>query len=95
MISQAIKNSSIFLALLSHNSISKRGFVQKELKIAIEVLDEFSPSDIFIIPVRIDEVEPIEEKLSDIQWVDLFSSYNKGLKQILEVINLKTIEKKG
>jgi len=37
---QEIRNSSHFLALLSSNAITKRGFVQKEINIALEVIDE-------------------------------------------------------
>ena len=37
VISDVIQNCSYFLALLSSNSISKEGFVQRELKEAIEV----------------------------------------------------------
>ena len=42
------------IACLSKNSISKRGYVQKELKEAISVLDEIPEDAIYIIPIRID-----------------------------------------
>jgi hypothetical protein len=38
-----------FLALLSQNSVTKRGYVQKELSEALDILDEFPSSEIFII----------------------------------------------
>ncbi len=85
MISQAIKNSQYFLALLSSCSVSKTGFVQKELKLALELLDEMSPYKIFIIPVRINECRLADNKLQHLHWVDLFPSYKKGLEQILRV----------
>ncbi|MCP4345429.1 MAG: toll/interleukin-1 receptor domain-containing protein [Desulfobacterales bacterium] len=81
---KAIKNSSYFLALLSSNS--KEGFVQKELKIALELLDERSQSQIFIIPVRLDSCTPDNEKLKGLYWIDLFPSYENGLKKILSVL---------
>ncbi|KPA12700.1 ABC transporter ATPase [Candidatus Magnetomorum sp. HK-1] len=87
MISKAIKESKYFLAILSSNSISKRGYVRKELKMAMEILDELPLSEIFIIPVLIDECKPADEKLSELHWVDLSISYDKGLGQILTVIN--------
>src|SRR5262245_23245681 len=65
-IGRAIKSCSYFLALLSSNSVSKRGYVQNELKDALEVLDELPPSEIFIIPVRLDQSSPLHEKLSDL-----------------------------
>ena len=53
-IGEAIKNSKYFLALLSKDSVTKEGYVQKELKIALEILDELPETKIFIIPARID-----------------------------------------
>jgi len=46
---QTIKECSFFLLLLSNHSIRKRGFVQKEIKYAIEVLEELPESQIFIM----------------------------------------------
>ncbi|MCP4353787.1 MAG: toll/interleukin-1 receptor domain-containing protein [Desulfobacterales bacterium] len=86
VIIRAIKKSSHFLPLFSKNSVTKQGFVQKELKTALEVLDEFPTSDIFIIPVRLDESYPSDEKLRDIEWVDLFPFYRVGVNKILRSI---------
>jgi hypothetical protein len=83
---EAIKNSKYFIALLSNNSVSKRGFIQKELKTAFECLDEIPESDTFIIPVRLDDCNPKNNRLSDYHWADLFPSYENGLRQILRVI---------
>ena len=88
---KAIKESAYFIALLSINSINKRGFVQKELKIALDILDECSDSDIFLIPIRIDTCEPSSEKLKEIQWVDLFPSFEIGLKKVIKVFNSKPL----
>src|SRR5688500_13952942 len=40
-IKDAIKNSRYFIPLLSSNSVEKVGYVQKELKEALEVLQQF------------------------------------------------------
>lgn len=85
-ISKAIKDSNFFIALLSTNSISKRGYVQKELKIAFDILDEFPSEDIFVLPVRIDNCMPIDERLQNLQWGDLFPDFEKSLTKILSVI---------
>ena len=85
-IAQAIRESSYFLALLSSKSLSKRGYVQKELKMALDVLDEFPPSEIYIIPARLDSCVPYEKKLRNLHYADLFPSYDEGLKQILRVL---------
>ncbi|MDM8553662.1 alpha/beta fold hydrolase [Desulfococcaceae bacterium HSG7] len=85
-IRRAIKKSTFFLAIISSKSISKKGFTQKELKTAIDMLDEFPASDIFIIPVRIDDCSPIDEKLQYLHWVDIFPNYDDGLREILRIL---------
>jgi hypothetical protein len=84
---KAIKRSSYFLAVISNNSLTKRGFVQKELKIALDILDEVPSSQIFIIPIRIDDCEPEDEKLKSIQRVDFFISYIEGLRKCLKILS--------
>jgi hypothetical protein len=70
-IASAISRADFFLIFLSNNSISKRGYIQKEIRVAVEKAEERPPSDIFIIPIRLDEA-PIPELLQHLQWVDIF-----------------------
>lgn len=70
-IEKAILESKIFIACISNNSVNKRGFVQSELKKALEVADTIPQGDIFIIPVRLDGCE-VPHSLSKYQWVDYF-----------------------
>ena len=86
MISKAIQESRYFVALLSSNSISKKGYFQRELAIAVEILDEFSPEDVFFIPVRLDDCKPNHEKIKYLHWADLFPSYEDGINRILRVL---------
>ena len=86
VINQAIRQSAYVIALLSAHSVSKRGFVQKELKEALDVVDELPPFDIFVIPVRVDACEPVDERLQELHWVDLFESYEEGVNLILQVV---------
>jgi hypothetical protein len=81
-IRQAISASSYFLALISQNSVSKRGFIQKELRQGMEILDEYPPDKIYIIPIRLEDVEPSHAKLNQLQRVDLFRSYDDALRKI-------------
>ena len=86
IINQALRESSYIIALLSSHSISKRGFVQKELKKALEMVEELPPEDVLVIPVRLDVCEPQHELLRELHWVDLFPSYQDGLARILRVL---------
>ena len=84
-IAEAIESSSHFIALLSSTSVGKRGYVQKELRKALDVLEEFPADQIFVIPVRIDDCTPTHRRLKDLNWVDLFPSYDEGLERIMKI----------
>ncbi len=88
---KAVRESAHFLALISANSVNKRGFVQKELRQALDLLDEFPPEDIFIIPIRLDNSSPAHEKLRRLHWIDLFPEYDDGLRRILVSLGISAI----
>jgi hypothetical protein len=68
-IKKAIRESVVFLACLSNNSVSKQGYVQVELREALDVAQEMPEGVIYIIPVRLDECE-VPNRLAMYQWVD-------------------------
>ena len=72
-IEKAIRESEIFIACLSKNSVNKRGFVQAELRKALEVLETIPEGDIFIIPIRFDKCK-VPSELSKLHWLDYFAS---------------------
>jgi hypothetical protein len=83
---KALRNSDLFITLLSAKSVAGRGYFQTELREAIEILEEMPSSSIFIVPARLDECEPPQEALRKIFWVDLFPDYNAGVERILRAI---------
>jgi TIR domain/SIR2-like domain len=88
-IRKAIKNSRYFIPLFSSNSVEKIGYVQKEFKYAIDNFDKFPESQIYIIPARLDDCQIPYEKLEDIQYVDLFPDWDKGVNQIFEAMGVE------
>lgn len=89
-IRKAIRECSYFLALLSTRSVNKRGFVQKELKDALDVFEEMCDDQIYIVPIRIEECYPKDEKLHELHWVDIFPKYEYGYKKILAALNISS-----
>jgi hypothetical protein len=85
-IRKAIRESDFFLALLSSSSINRRGYVQKERNVALEILEEFPEDRPYLIPIRLDDCE-VPERMHEIQYVDLFRDWNRGLQKILSTIN--------
>jgi hypothetical protein len=70
-------------ALFSSTSVEKRGYIQKEFKFALDVLDEFPEGEIFVIPVRLDDCEIPYERLKNIERVDLFPNWYDGTERLL------------
>lgn len=56
-ISKAIKEADFVIPLFSKLSVNKKGYVQKEFKLSLEILDEVPDDQIFLIPVRLDECD--------------------------------------
>lgn len=76
-IPKAVKKSDMFLACLSSTSIRKRGYIQREFKMAMEMLAELPPGTIYLIPLKLDDCEIPDLRqseyglnLRDIQWLD-------------------------
>ena len=86
----AINESNFVIVILSNVSISKRGFVQKELKKAIDVFLEMPPNKLFIIPARIDPCEPNYNELKKNQYVDLFEDWDVGVEKIIKSIRFSS-----
>ena len=87
---KAIVTSQFFVALMSEKSLGKRGYVQKEIRFALDVLGEIPPGQIYFIPVRLDECE-IPDPIRRLHWIDLYES--NDLKELISAINYqKNIE---
>ncbi|MDJ0581126.1 toll/interleukin-1 receptor domain-containing protein [Crocosphaera sp.] len=90
-IPKALKNSDLFIACLSSTSISKRGYIQREFKMAMERWAELPPGEIYIIPLKFDDCEIPELRqseyglnLRDLQWLD-YSKPN-GFEKLIKAI---------
>jgi len=100
-IQKASYASDAFIVCLSKNSITKEGFVQREIKFALDKALEMPEETIFLIPARLDDCKP-PESLRTYQWVDLFqenwgrrliSSLNERIKQLgLNLIETSDME---
>jgi hypothetical protein len=79
----AVRACDIVIVCLSNGSITKEGYVQKEIKYALDVADEQPEGSIFLIPVRLEECV-VPERLKKWHWVDLFTEqgYDKLLRGI-------------
>jgi hypothetical protein len=84
-IRRAIRGSDFFLVCLSTNSVSRRGWAQREMKQALDIWQEKLEDDIYLIPVRLEDCE-LPDSLLDFQWVNLFEE--DGWTQLVKAIQV-------
>lgn len=83
-IPKAVRKSDVVLVCLSKASINKIGYVQKEIRYALDVADEQPEGTIFIIPLKLEECE-VPDRLKKWQWVNYFDE--NGYKRLLEALH--------
>ncbi len=91
-IAKAINECRYFVAIVSNNSESKKGYVQKELKAAFDILDQYPANQIYVIPVRVEDCVIADPRLKEIHYVDFFPDYEFGLSKVLRAIKQTSSE---
>lgn len=93
-IKKAIKNSKFFLACFSKHSVPKRGFVQKELRIALSELEQIPQSNTYFLPVLLDNIDHPELSVGTINLSDFqfFRIYKKIERRRLIYFLLKSTQ---
>ncbi|HEV2964107.1 MAG TPA: FHA domain-containing protein, partial [Candidatus Angelobacter sp.] len=76
-IRKAVRASDCVIVCLSKTSVTKEGYIQREIKFALDVEEEKLPGTIFIIPLRLEEVD-VPERLQKWHWADLFKEEGYG-----------------
>lgn len=85
-INKALDDSDVILVCLSKRSVDKEGYVQKEIRIALDRALDMPEGRIFLIPARLEECE-LPRRLQSYQWVDLFAV--NGMDRLVKSLNLR------
>lgn len=85
-IPRAVKEADVVVVCLSNKSVTKEGYVQKEIKFALDIAEEKPEGTIFLIPARLEECI-VPERLSRWQWVDLYEE--NGFVRLLRSLKLR------
>lgn len=72
-IRKAVRTSDVVIVCLSKSSVTRRGYVQREISFALDVAQDLPEGEIFIVPLRINECI-VPDRLSGWHWVDYYSS---------------------
>jgi TIR domain len=84
-IEQGLRSSHAVVVCLSKTFSRKEGYVQKELRYAIDLAREKPDGTVFLIPIRLEESE-ILPSLADLQFIDWFKhdGHDKLLRALRE-----------
>ncbi len=82
-IRKAVRGSDVVIVCLSEQFVRKRGYRQKEVRIALEEAELMPEGQVFIIPARLEKCEP-PESLRRWQHVDLFEL--DGYKKLMQAL---------
>jgi len=84
-IAKAVQTSDVIIVCLSHKAINKAGYVQIEIKYALDEAEKQPEGTIFIIPLKLEECD-VPERLQQWQWVNLFEE--KGYERLMSSLRL-------
>ena len=86
-VEEAVIASDVVIVCLSEKSLTKQGFIHKEISLALETADLKPEGTIFIIPLRLEECD-VPKRLSKWQWFDYFENsqgdFNKLMRALRE-----------
>jgi hypothetical protein len=70
-IEKAVESADVVIACLSNNSISKDGYIQKELKKVLDIAERKPEGEIYVIPLRLDDCR-LPRKMKSLHYLDYF-----------------------
>lgn len=85
-IEDAIEATDFVVACFSQHSATKKGGFQAEIRYALDCARRVPLDDIFLIPVRLDGCRMPATICREIQYVDLFPDWERGLRRIVSII---------
>jgi hypothetical protein len=85
-ITKAIRESHVIIVCLSQESVSKAGFVQKEIRFALDRALEQPEGTIFLIPLKLTPCE-IPFRLEKFQWVNYYEE--TGYQNLLRALRAR------
>ena len=96
-IEDAIESTDFVVACFSRYSAAKKGGFQAEIRYALDCARRVPLDDIFLVPVRLDRCRVPATIRREIQYVDLFPDWERGVRRIVTILNrqLKRRPRKG
>ena len=93
-IESAIDGSEFFVACYSDRSVSKRGGFQAEIRYALDCARRVPLDDIFIVPVRLDPCRMPRTIQRELQYIDLFPEWARGVRRLAAMMRRELARRK-
>jgi hypothetical protein len=81
-IAKAVKSADVVIVCLSKKSLTKDGYVHKEIKLALDIAERKPEGTIYIIPVKLEDCD-LPARLDQWQWVEYFRNSQEGFDKIM------------
>ena len=85
-IEAAIEASDYFVACFSRRSVNRWGGFQAEIRYALDCARRVPLDEIFVIPVRLDDCRVPRSIQRELQSIDLFPDWDRGVRRILSTM---------
>ena len=85
-IEDALSVANFVIACFSTSSANKRGGFQAELRYALDCARRMPLDSVFLIPVRLDDCRVPQRVQDEVQYVDMFPSWDAGFARVLRVL---------
>jgi len=92
-IRSAIRVSDVIIICLSKNSVTKEGYVQKEIKLALDIASEKPEGVIFLIPLLLEDCS-VPDSLNKRHWVNYYENIDDNHNLLIKALRqrAKTLE---
>jgi len=87
-IERAVEVADAVIVCLSNNSVTKEGYVQRELKFALDIALDKPEGTIFVIPLRLEDCQ-LPRRLRSFQYANYFPVPNQGRTFQLLLVSLQ------
>lgn len=93
-IEKAVETADIVIVFLSNTSVSKEGYIQKELRYALDIALEKPEGAIFIIPIRLEDCI-VPRKIKHWQYIDCFPTqqFDRAYKKLVDSLKVRAENK--
>jgi hypothetical protein len=92
-IERAIEFADAFVVCFSRRSVTKFGQFQSELRYALDCARRQPLDQVFVVPVRLEPCEVPVRITQELQYVDLFPDWERGIRRVVRSVRRAASQK--